>query len=334
MISRRRFATAAAATAATTLATRPFIRHASAQARVVIRYGDVLPANYPSVIAIEAAGKEITEKSGGRIELQSFPASQLGTQRDMIEALASNALQLYTDGAGTFGSWVPAISVLEAPYIWRDAAHMGKGMASPDATSLTEALVKTRGMRIIDTIYYGTRHLTTASKPVKEPKDMVGFKLRVPPVDVFNAMAEAWGARPTPINLGELYLALKQELVDGQENPLPTIQSAKIFEVQKYLVLTAHIITPRFVVVNEQFWRNFSDADQAIVHGALAKAVKVANAEIIKQENALVETFAKGGMTVVKPEVAAFRDAVIKVVPPKFEARWGKGTFERLQSLA
>ena len=329
MISRRRFTAATAAT----MAAGPFIRRAGAQTKTIIRYGDVLPANYPSVVALEAAGREIAAKTGGRLEMQVFPASQLGTQRDMIEALGSNALQLYTDGAATFGSWVPAISVLEAPYVWRDAAHMAKGMASVDGRNLTDALVKTRGMRILDTIYYGTRQLTTAGKAVKEPKDMVGFKLRVPPVDVFNAMAEAWGARPTPINFGELYLALKQELVDGQENPLPTIQSAKIFEVQKYLVLTAHIITPRFVVVNEQFWRGLSDADRTVMQAALAKAVATANAEIIKQEGELVDTFAKGGMTVIKPDVAAFRDAVIKAVPPKFESRWGKGTFERLQWL-
>ena len=121
--------------------------------------------------------------------------------------------------------------------------------------------------------------------------------------------------------------------VDGQENPLPTIQSAKIFEVQKYLVLTAHIITPRFVVVNEQFWRGLSDPDRTVMQAALAKAVTTANAEIIKQEGELVDTFAKGGMTVIKPDVGAFRDAVIKTVPAKFESRWGKGTFERLQSL-
>ena len=200
MISRRRFTAAAAAT----IATGPFIRRAGAQTKTVIRYGDVLPANYPSVVALEAAGREIAAKTGGRLEMQVFPASQLGTQRDMIEALGSNALQLYTDGAATFGSWVPAISVLEAPYVWRDAAHMSKGMASVDGRNLTDALVKTRGMRILDTIYYGTRQLTTAGKAVKEPKDMVGFKLRVPPVDVFNAMAEAWVA------------TLKTELVAGR----------------------------------------------------------------------------------------------------------------------
>src|SRR5437899_7738499 len=151
MISRRRFTAAAAAT----MAAGPFVRRAGAQTKTVIRYGDVLPANYPSVVAIEAAGKEIAEKTGGRLELQSFPASQLGTQRDMIEALASNALQLYTDGAGTFGSWVPAISVLEAPYICRDAAHIAKGMASADAQSLADARDQTRGTRIRHTIPSG-----------------------------------------------------------------------------------------------------------------------------------------------------------------------------------
>ncbi len=329
MLSRRRFT----ATAAAALAAGPFVRTARAQSKVVIRYGDVLAANYPSVVALEAAGKEIAEKTGGRIELQTFPASQLGTQRDMIDALSSNALQLYTDGAATFGAWIPAISVLESPYVWRDAAHMARGMASADAKALVDTLVKSRGMRIVDTIYYGTRHVTTASKAIHHPRDMQGFKLRVPPVDVFNAMAEAWGARPTPINFGELYLALKQGVVDGEENPLPTIQSAKLYEVQKYLVLTAHIITPRFVVVNEAFWRGLPDADRAVVQEAIAKAVVAANTEILRQEGELADTFRKGGMTVITPDVAAFRDAVVKVVPPKFEARWGKGVYERLQAL-
>ena len=110
-------------------------------------------------------------------------------------------------------------------------------------------------MRILGTTYYGTRHVTTTAKAVKSPADMVGFKLRVPENDVFKAMAEAWGAKPTPMNFGELYLALKQNVVDGQENPLPTIKSGKFDEVQKYLVLTGHIITPRLVVVNEAFWQ-------------------------------------------------------------------------------
>ena len=93
---------------------------------------------------------------------------------------------------------------------------------------------------------------------------MKGFKLRIPEVDTFRAMAEAWGARPTPLNIGELYLALSQGAVDGQENPLPTIQSSKFFEVQKYLVLTGHIITPRLIVVNEAAWQALSAEGAAV----------------------------------------------------------------------
>ena len=104
-----------------------------------------------------------------------------------------------------------------------------------------------------------------AAGAVKSVADMKGFKLRIPEVDTYRAMAEAWGARPTPLNIGELYLALSQGAVDGEENPLPTIQSAKFFEVQKYLVLTAHIMTPRLIAINEAAWKGARCRQQDIL---------------------------------------------------------------------
>jgi tripartite ATP-independent transporter DctP family solute receptor len=188
-------------------------------------------------------------------------------------------------------------------------------------------------MRILGTTYYGTRQLTTSSKQVKTPADLTGFKLRVPENDVFKAMAEAWGAKPTPMNFGELYLALKQGAVDGQENPLPTIKSGKFDEVQKFLVLTGHIITPRLVVVNETFWKGLKPADQKIIEDAVAAGIAWQNAELAKQEKELVETFKAAGMTVVPVDVEAFRKPVVSAVVPKFEAKWGKGTYEKLQDM-
>jgi tripartite ATP-independent transporter DctP family solute receptor len=329
MLTRRHFTAAGAAVLAA-----PTIRRGDAQTRTVVRYGDVLPANHPSVAVMADAAREIAEGTSGRYELQLFPNSQLGVQRDMIEALSSGVQQMGADGAATFGPWVPAFPVLEAPYIWRDAAHLAKGMASPDGQRLIEQLVRTRSIRILATNYYGTRQLTTAEKEVRHPRDMVGFKLRVPPSDVFNAMAESWGARPTPITFGELYLALRQGVVDGQENPLPTIQAGKFFEVQKYLVLTAHIITPRVVVVNERFWRGLSDADRGVFQRAVDKAIERANAEILRQEQELIATFRQSGMTVIEPDVPAFREAVLRAVPPRFQDRWGQGVFERLQAIS
>ena len=240
------------------LAVAALIALPAAAQQVTIRWGDVVGGTHPSVQMIDRIAAEAKEKSGGRIVIQSFAGGQLGGSRDMIDAVANGAQQMVTEGAANFGAWVPSISVVEAPYIWRDAAHLDKAMNGPIGGEFNDTLVKARGMRILGTTYYGTRHITTTSKEVKSPADMVGLKLRVPENDVFKAMAEAWGAKPTPMNFGELYLALKQGVVDGQENPLPTIKSGKFDEVQKYLVLSAHIITPRLVVINEAFWQGLS----------------------------------------------------------------------------
>jgi TRAP-type C4-dicarboxylate transport system substrate-binding protein len=162
---------------------------------------------------------------------------------------------------------------------------------------------------------------------------MAGFKLRVPPVDTFRAMAEAWGAQATPINFNELYLALSQGAVDGQENPLPTIASAKLNEVQKYLVLTGHIITPRLIVVNEAAWTSLSEADRTAMQEATAEGIKWQDAELQSQEAGLVETLKGGGMTVIEPDVASFREPVLAKVPAMFSDKWGAGTWDKLAAL-
>ncbi len=300
---------------------------------IVLRWSDVVPASHPSVQMIERIAADVKAKSGGRIAIQAFPGGQLGSSRDTIEAVANGTQQLVTEGAANFGAWVPAISVVESPYVWRDGDHLVKAMAGPVGKAFNDELIAKRGMRILGTTYYGTRHVTTTNKEVRTPADLVGFKLRVPENDVFKAMAEAWGARPTPMNFGELYLALKQGAVDGQENPLPTIKSGKFDEVQKYLVLTAHIITPRIIVVNENFWKGLKPADQKIIQEAIDAGVTWQNAELARQEAALVEAFKASGMTVIPVDIEAFRKPVVSAVVPKFEARWGKGTYEKLQAI-
>ena len=310
-----------------------FAAGGAAAQQVTLRWGDVVGGTHPSVQMIERIAAEVKEKSGGRIAVQGFPGGQLGGSRDMIDAVANGAQQIVTEGAANFGAWVPSISVVEAPYIWRDAAHLDRAMNGSIGESFNETLVKARGMRILGTTYYGTRHITTTSKEVRSPADMAGFKLRVPENDVFKAMAEAWGARPTPMNFGELYLALKQNVVDGQENPLPTIKSGKFDEVQKYLVLSAHIITPRLVVVNEVFWQGLSAGDRRIISDAVKNGIAWQNAELIRQEGSLVDTFKAAGMTVVTPDPKAFRDPVVAKVPKMFESKWGAGTYERIQAI-
>ena len=141
---------------------------AAAQAQqVTIRWGDVVGGTHPSVQMIDRIAADVKAKSNGRIVIQSFPGGQLGGSRDMIDAVANGAQQIVTEGAANFGAWVPSISVVEAPYVWRDAAHLDKAMNGPIGEEFNETLVKARGMRILGTTYYGTRHITTTSKEVK-----------------------------------------------------------------------------------------------------------------------------------------------------------------------
>jgi tripartite ATP-independent transporter DctP family solute receptor len=298
-----------------------------------VRWGEQLAPAHPQVQMAERIAKEVAEKTDGRLAIQVFPGGQLGAGKDMMEAVSAGALQLTTDGAGALGAFLPRLTLIEAPYLWRDAAHMAKVGGSPIFDEMNGELVARRGMRLMKVTYYGKRHVTTGTKEVHTPADMVGFKLRVPPVDVFQAMAEAWGARATPIAFPELYLALSQGAVDGQENPLPTIQSAKLFEVQKYLVLTQHILTPRIIIANEAFWQGLAAGDREIMQAAFDDAAAWQDQETLTLEAGLGDTLKSEGMTVIEPDLELWRKPVLDTVPAKFEERWGKGSFEALSAL-
>ena len=322
--TRRAVMGAVAAGAAATVLPR------QARAATTLRWSSVLPASHPGVAMMEAVAKQVKTGTNGAVEIQTFAAGQLGSSRDTIESVSSGAIQLVDEGAAQFGQFVPQFSILEAPYLWRDAAHVRRVMASPLVDDMNAQLVAKRQMRVIGSTYYGKRHVTSGTKAVNTVDDLKGFKLRIPEVDTFRAMAEAWGARPTPLNFNELYLALSQGAVDGQENPLPTIQSGKFYEVQKYLVLTAHIITPRLIAINEGAWQALAPKDRDVLKAALATHGLTQDNEILAQESKLVDTFKAGGMTVIQPDIENFRRPVVASVPAKFESKWGKGLWEKI----
>jgi len=326
--TRRHVMGAAAATAVGAMLAGALPRQA--RAATTLRWATVLPTNHPAVAMMDRVAKQVREQTGGALEIQTFPAGQLGSSRDLIEAASSGAIQIVDEGAAQFGQFVPQFSILEAPYIWRDAQQVRRVLSSPLVDDMNAALVAKRSMRVVGSTYYGKRHVTSGTKPINTVDDMKGFKLRIPEVDTFRAMAEAWGARPTPLNISELYLALSQGAVDGQENPLPTIQSNKFFEVQKYLVLTGHIITPRLIVVNETTWQALGAKEREVLKSAIASNGQIQDNEILAQEGKLVDTFKSGGMNVIQPDLESFRKPVLASLPAKFESKWGKGLWERI----
>ncbi len=299
-------------------------------ATTTLRWGTVLPVSHPSVAMMDKVARQVKDATSGAVSIETFPSGQLGSSRDVIEATSSGAIQMVDEGAAQFGQFVPAFSILEAPYIWTGPDHMRRVMGSAIVGPMNAQLTASRDMRVIGSTYYGTRHVTSGSRAVRSVADMGGFKLRIPEVDTYRTMAEAWGARPTPLNIGELYLALSQGAVDGEENPLPTIQSSKFFEVQKHLVLTAHIMTPRLIAINEAAWSGLTPAQQGILRDALAQHGKEQDDEIVRQEAGLVDTFKAAGMQVEAVDIDSFRKPVLTTLPAKFEAKWGKGLWDTI----
>ena len=303
-----------------------------AQAPTVMRWSTVLAASHPETLMMQRVAKRVKEETSGAIDVQVFPAAQLGSPRETIESAKLGGIQLVNDGGAQFGQFSRSVTVIEAPYIWRDQAHMRRALSSPIMDEFNAEIIPKQNLRFIGVMYNGRRHLTS-NRAIRNASEMAGFKLRIPEVEIFRAMAEAWGAKPTPININELYIALSQNVVDGQENPLPTIFATKLHEVQKFLVLTGHIITPRLITVNETTWQSLTQQQRGLVAKILSEETKWQDDEILRQETDLLTTFRNGGMTVIEPDLESFRKPVLAAIPARFEQRWGKGVWDRLQAL-
>jgi tripartite ATP-independent transporter DctP family solute receptor len=182
---------------------------------------------------------------------------------------------------------------------------------------LTKGYDEKSGNHVTALTYYGARHVTSsAARPITKPEDMKGLKIRVPDAPAYLAFPKALGANPTPIAFAEVYLALQNGTVDAQENPLPTIEAKKFYEVQKNISLTGHIVDSLLTVVSGQTWSKLSDADKKIFTEVMEEAGDKAGREIAASEIRLVDEFKKKGNNVIVVDKAAFRDAVLKTTKP------------------
>jgi tripartite ATP-independent transporter DctP family solute receptor len=230
------------------------------------------------------------------------------------------------------GATYKPISIVNAPYIWRDINHHTAFSKSPLLTELTDGYFKQTGHKIVAITYYGARH-TTANKALNKPEDMKNMKLRVPQAPMYMMYAKAVGANPTPIAFAEVYLALQNKTVDGQENPLPTIQAKKFYEVQSHINLTAHILDNLTTTISSGLWNKLTPQEREIFDSVYKQAAERAGASIRASEAKLVDWFKQQGKTVVNPDLKAFREAAIKIHNnADMGAVWTKELYDRLQA--
>ncbi|MCP5367502.1 MAG: sialic acid TRAP transporter substrate-binding protein SiaP [Hyphomicrobiales bacterium] len=302
------------------------------QAAQVLKWAHVYETSTPYHTWALWAADQVKQKTDGRYEIQVFPAASLGKENQINEALSLGTVDMIYTGSTFVGRVYGPLAIPSGPFMLRDFDHFNAYAASDLFRDMGDEYKKRSGNQIVAITYYG-RRMATSNKPIRKPADMKGMKLRVPPAPLFQMFAESVGANATPIAFSEVYLALSQGAVDGQENPLPTIKAKKFYEVQKYISLTGHIIDSLVTVISGNRWNAFSDADKEVFKSVLKEAAAGASKDILKSENELVQWFKDQGVNVVEDvDRAAFRAAAMKVHNGKY-ASWPKDIYDRFQAL-
>ena len=259
------------------------------------------------------AAEEIKKRSNGKFDIKVFPASSLGKETDINQGMTLGTVDMIISGTSFAARSYPRLGIAYYPFIFRDADHLIAFSKSDVFKEMVEGYRAKTGIQITAYTYYGARH-TTAQKPFTDCAGMKGLKIRVPDVPAYRATPEACGANPTPIAFAEVYLALQNGTVDSQENPLPTIEAKKFYEVQKNIILTGHISDALLTVVSPSLMGKLTPAEQKLLADITQEAAEKATNDIRKREGELVEEFKKKGNNVVTVDRNDFQQRVLKAI--------------------
>jgi tripartite ATP-independent transporter DctP family solute receptor len=327
---RRLAATALAASVLGALAVVP----GAASAATTLRFGHANNNGEIATDLFQEFADNVTKRSKGELTIRVFPAEQLGKEGDLIQQVKSGALDISAPSMPSLSGLVPALEIASAPFLWTDWAQAEKVITGPAFQPQFDELRDKHNVLMLSKIWYwGWRNLTTGTRAVNKPEDLAGMKIRVPESPVWVEMIRAMGGAPTPIPFGEVYTALQQKTVDGQENPIPTIYSRKFYEVQAHLSMTRHMLQNNTMIVNKRSFEKLSpDLQKLVLEEAAAASVK--NSKLQQErETSMLEEIRKSGRTAIvdNPDRAAF---AAKMAPAmqKLESRWGAAHLQRVRA--
>ena len=280
------------------------------------------------------AAKMVKEKTNGQIEIQVFPASQLGTEEQITEGVIFGSVDIAVSGAGQIGNLFRPIYICEMPYTFKDNNHVLRFAKSGIAKAMFADLEKEFLIKVLAPSSFGIRQLTS-NKPITTPADLKGFKLRVPEQMITVEYGKAMGAEPTPIAYAEAYMSLQQNVVQGLENPLSAIKNMRFYEVQKYINLTSHVTNCCFYLMNGAKFNALGQDQKAILLEAFDQASKLIVETLNREDKGLIAFFESKGVKIHKPDIEAFKKATANM-PVKFRKWWvryGEDLHQRIQNM-
>ena len=293
----------------------------------VFKLGHIADPENPYAKGAEKFAQLVKEKTGGKVEVQVFPSSQLGNQRDLVEGTQFGTIDFTMTSTAVLGNFLPQVAVFDLPFIFRDVQHAYKAL---DTVGM-EIAQKLQGMKLLAYYENGVRHMTNSKRPIRKPEDMKGLKIRVMEQPIYIEMIKALGGNPTPMAFGELFTALQQGVVDGQENPAAHIYTARFFEVQKYISLTAHTYSAEPMLVSLAAWNKLPKDLQEKVQTA-ANESRDWQRDLCRQlEEGYWTKIQESGKSEINRDVdkQAFADAT-RGVWAMFEKKVGKENIEKI----
>jgi tripartite ATP-independent transporter DctP family solute receptor len=328
-MDRRNFLKAGAAGAAVSVAAPYISAHA---APITLRFAHFAAEDHPANIAAKQFANRVEERTGGAVKINIFPNNVLGGPPEQAQQIKLGTIDMGLPTQGQLDKYDKAFAAVMLPFIWDGPQHAFRVLDGPVMAWLAP-LAEQQGFILLRNWDYGFRNVTNTVRPINVPDDVRGLKLRTPPELQIQASLEALGATVQAIAFPELYLALSQKVVDGQENPVAVIYFNKFYEVQKYLAITRHIYNNMIHTVSAAAWKKLDPGQQAIFREESTSAGDLMRKLISDQESEQIAKIEAAGMQVTRPDLAPFR-ARMESANTRIAAYAGADNVKKFQDMA
>jgi tripartite ATP-independent transporter DctP family solute receptor len=282
-------------------------------------------------VAVDTFAREVEARTGGRYKVQNFYSGALGAERESIEALQVGTLDLTMTSTGPVPNFVPEVAILDIPFLMRDYPHARAVLDGPIGQDMLSKF-PAKGIQALAWGENGFRHMTNSRRQVNAPDDLKGLKMRTMENPVHIQAYKQFGIIPTPMAFTEVFTALQQGTVDGQENPLSVISAAKFDQVQKYMTLTGHVYSPALILMSKAQWDKLSPADKGAFMAAAKEAVKANRARIDEDERRAVADLRAKGMVIIENVDKAKFQATLAPTFVEFGKKFGQDNIDKIKN--
>jgi tripartite ATP-independent transporter DctP family solute receptor len=274
---------------------------------------------HPINIREQEAIDRIREASGGRLQMKLFPANQLGSDTDLLSQVRNGGVELFNLSTSILATFAPVAGIVNTGFAFPNYDTVWRSMDGALGAHIRAEINKTGIVSVSKMLDNGFREVTTSTKPITTPDDLKGLKLRVPPAPMLTSLFKSLGAGPAPINFNEVYSALQTKVVEGQENPLAIIATARLYEVQKFCSMTGHVWDGYLILGNARAWQRLPKDLQEIVSREFDRSADDERADIAKLSVSLRQDLTTKGLQFNDVDMPAFRAALAKT---SFYSEW------------